>query len=340
MRRVVGRMLHAVVWLVLVIGTLGAVLALLALGTPVPKHITYGVTFSKYHADELGLDWRAAYDAILGDLNVKHVRLVAHWPMVEPKDGTYDFSVIDYQMAAAASHHADVILGVGRRLPSWPECHVPDWAKALDKAHQDQALLDYETAVVNRYKDSPAVKYWQVENEAFIIGYAYTQCGKTDVALLDKEIALVKSLDPTHPVLITDSGELSPWYQAWNRGDIFGTTLYKYMWNPVLGEFTYPLPAWFYRARLTLMRLVTGRDKPAILAELEAEPWLLHPIIETPIATQVERMSIHKFDNILSFAAQSGLATQYLWGVEWWYYLKVKDGHPEFWNHARHIVNP
>ena len=35
-----------------------------------------------------------------------------------------------------AEEGADVIFGVGRRLPRWPECHVPGWA--IDMSWEDQ----------------------------------------------------------------------------------------------------------------------------------------------------------------------------------------------------------
>ncbi len=43
---------------------------------PVPERITYGVSFNTFYAEELGLDPRLVYRAILDDLGVRHLRLV------------------------------------------------------------------------------------------------------------------------------------------------------------------------------------------------------------------------------------------------------------------------
>ena len=87
----------------------------------------YGVSFSRFHTDELGLDWKEVYLAILDDLAVRHFRFSAHWPLTEPEEGKYNFEELDFQMKEAEKRDASVILAVGRRLPGWPECHEPKW---------------------------------------------------------------------------------------------------------------------------------------------------------------------------------------------------------------------
>src|SRR6056297_3249102 len=134
------------------------------------------MSFNTPYARELGLDWRQTYDAILDELQVRHLRLAAHWPMVEPEPGTYNFSELDYQIQRAEEEGASVILAVGRRLPRWPECHIPDWARQLENEQYNAALLQYIETVVERYKDSPAVRWWQVENEPFLEVFAYEHC--------------------------------------------------------------------------------------------------------------------------------------------------------------------
>ena len=116
----------------------------------VPETITYGMSFNTMYATELGLDWKETYDAILGDLGVRHLRLAAHWPMIEPVDGTYNFTELDYQIAEAERVGAEVILGVGRRLPRWPECHEPEWAQQMSIEARNTAQLEYVTKVVER----------------------------------------------------------------------------------------------------------------------------------------------------------------------------------------------
>lgn len=301
-----------------------------------PSKITYGVTFSKLHSEELGLDWKEVFLATLDDLKIRQYRLSAHWDKTEAQKDKFDFSDLDFQMNEAKKRDAKVILAVGRRLPGWPECHDPIWAYNLSKEEKRAELLQYIEAVVNRYKDYPNLMYWQVENEPFLVLYARHSCGDFfDKDFFDKEIALVRSLDPGTPIFLTDSGELSLWYQAYTRADVFGTSIYLYVWNHTLGQIRYPIVPAFFRIKHNIMKLFFS-NKPAIISELSAEPWLLKPIIETPINEQLEQMDTDKFRNMINFASKTGFDTQYLWGVEWWYYMR-ENGHSEFWDIAREI---
>jgi len=189
--------------------------------------------------------------------------------------------------------------------------------------------------VVERYKNSPAVVTWQVENEPFLEVFAFEHCGEHDVALLEKEIALVKKLDPSRPILVTDSGNLGTWRGAYSRGDMFGTSVYVHFWNPELGQFRTVLPPWIYRVKDNLMGVLYG-DKPTVLIELSAEPWLLEPIVQVPLDIQFTRMNLEKFEDILEYAEKTHFEEQYLWGAEWWYWLKLQDK-PEMWNRGQKL---
>lgn len=305
---------------------------------PVPDHISYGMSFNTLYARELGLDWKATYDAILHDLGVRHLRLAAHWPMLEPAKDTYHFEEMDYQVNEAESVGADIIFAVGRRLPRWPECHVPAWAVEQPWDKQKNEIKDYLTTVINRYKDSPAIIYWQVENEPYLSAFAYDHCGPLDEQFLKEEIALVQELDPTHPVLVTDSGNLGTWSGAYQNGEAFGTSVYVYFWNPHLGQFKTVLPPWFYRVKEKVMAYRYGQ-KPTFLIELAAEPWLLEPVTSVPLAVQYTRMNLTKFNTILQYAADTRYDKQYLWGAEWWYWLKLQ-GDSSLWDRGHELFQP
>lgn len=323
-------------WLLLVVLAAVGFFYILAQDTP-PESVSYGVTFSKFRTDELNLPWEETYRAILNDLEVKHLRLVAHWPMVEPQEDQFDFSVLDQQMRLAEAYDAKVVLAIGRRLPSWPECHEPEWVRSLSETEKRSEQLEYMEAVVNRYKDSPALAMWQVENEPFIIGFAYENCGSTDANFLEAEIALVKSLDPVHPVMLTASGELGFWNRTWSRADVFGTTLYRRVWNRDLNTFiTYPTSPAFFRAKKRLTELMEG-ERPVVISELAAEPWPVKAIIETSLEDQLARMDIAFFEDTIRFAYKTGFETQYFWGAEWWYYLKEAHEYPQFWDRAKEL---
>lgn len=295
-----------------------------------PEEIIYGMSFNTPYATELGLEWREVYDAIIDDMGVRHLRLAAHWNLVEEEPGNYNFSAIDYQLTKANEVNADVIMAVGRRLPRWPECHIPKWITTAEWEEQKRAILAYLTETVNRYKGNPSIVYWQVENEPYLEVFAKDYCNELDEDFLIEEIELVRQLDPTRPILVTDSGNLGLWAGAYRNGDAFGTSVYVYFWNPELGQFRTILPPWFYRVKENMIKLLYG-DKPTFLIELSVEPWLLEPVTDVDIETQYSRMDLEKFDEIISYAAATRYQYQYLWGAEWWYWLREK-GHPEMWN--------
>jgi hypothetical protein len=294
-----------------------------------PQDVTYGASFSKLHADELGVPWQETYLAILDDMQVRHLRLSAHWPMIEPDAGQYRFDELDFQMQEARKRGADVVLAVGRRTPGWPECHTPQWAVNLTTQERQEKQLSYMTEVVKRYKDAPNLRYWQVENEPFLY-FAPQYCGEFDEAFFAREVALVRSLDPAHKVLVTDSGELGRWYKAKSYGDVFGTSMYLYVWYEHVGFLRYPILPGFFRMKQYATNLLAGQ-KPSLLIELGAEPWLPKPLKDASLEEQLSRMNATRIQGILSFAKETGFSEQYLWGAEWWYYMK-EQGHPEIWD--------
>lgn len=305
---------------------------------PYPEDIQYGVSFNTLYARELGLEWEEVYTAILDDLQVRHLRLAAHWPMIAPNENEWNFAELDTQVRLAEERGAEIVLAVGRRLPRWPECHIPVWAQEKTWDEQKALLRVYLEQVVNRYKDSPALRYWQVENEPFLTVYAEEQCGNLDKDFLDEEIALVRELDASHPILVTDSGNLGMWYGAYKRGDSFGTSVYVYLWNEATGPLETILPPETYIAKRKFLELVYGK-KESMLIELSAEPWLNVPIVDADIETQLSRMNIEKFEKIIKYAKETRFQKQYLWGAEWWYWLKEVEEHPEFWERAKKLYS-
>jgi len=297
--------------------------------------VTFGVTFSQPFAEEMGLNWREAYLAILDDLGVGKLRLAAYWPKIEPGRGEYSFEDLDWQISEAERRGAEVILAVGRKLPRWPECHVPEWASYLSESEQQERILLMLTEVVNRYKDNKTITAWQVENEPFLKGFG--ECPELDKQFLDKEISLVRELDfrNNRPIIVTASGELSSWIQPALRADILGTTLYRVVWVKGIGYFKYPVPSVFYYKRANLVKRLTGVEK-MIVVELQAEPWSRKALYEISVSEQARSMDLNKFKDIISYTKKTGFDEAYLWGVEWWYQRKAR-GNNAMWSVAKKL---
>ncbi len=303
---------------------------------PTPTHpastITYGVTFTPSHARYLGLDWQALYRSMLDDLGVRNFRLSAPWDEIEPQGGAWNFTDLDWQLDEANRRGATVMLAIGRKLPRWPECRVPQWAATLATGDMEQAILTMLQETVLRYRGHPAVAAWQVENEPY---FTFGHCVKLPKSFYDRELALVRSLDPSRPIIGTDSGELSSWISLAARVDRLGVSMYRITWNPIMGYFSYPLAPSFYSRKISLVRWWTG--KPVMLSELQMEPWLPNQSVLTLPWSELEKsFPIKRFADNLAFAREAGFDTQYLWGVEWWAWAATK-GHPEYWDAARRV---
>lgn len=319
--------------------------------TPARSEITWGYTFSARMADQLGIDWRKAYIDSLEELKPDGVRLVAYWDRIEKEKGIFDFEDVDWQIEETRKRNVQVILTIGQKVPRWPECHIPEWAKQesrmknlelsgksldskfyiLNSSYQKD-LLEYLAIIVKRYQNNSTVAIWQVENEPFLL---FGECPSPDADLLEREIALVKSIDPTRPVLTTDGGEFGDWYRAAKRGDIFGTTLYRKVFSDTFGHFTYPLTPEFYPLKRDVVQTFLGnRAKEFTIIELGLEPWDKKQINELPIPYQLELFSPKDFTENIEYARETKFKTIYVWGVEWWYWMRTQ-GNATFWNLAK-----
>ena len=304
------------------------------LSGPAPREdVALGMTFSSRYATDLGLDWQETYLALLDDIGVRKLRLPVYWDLVESTEGTYDWSILDWQLDEAEKRGATVILTLGQRVPRWPECHIPGWAKAYDEKRK-QALLHFIGKTVERYKDRASVITWQVENEPFLVFFG--DCPAFDAAFLDEEIAFVRKLDPSRPILLTDSGELSLWYQAAKRGDIFGTTLYRHIWKSGFGYVTYPIGPNFFRFKEGMVRAFSKQEN-FIVIELQAEPWANGWVGSVSLEEQFKTMDETKLRENVEYAKRVGFPEIYLWGGEWWYFLKEKRDYPAVWTTGKEL---
>ena len=305
----------------------------LYLGRPAPIiDQAYGVSFSSKQTAELKLNNDETYLAILDDLGVKRLRLAAYWDVIEPAPGQFDFSQIDWQIDEAERRGVNVLLAVGRKLPRWPECFMPEWARYLAPPQQNKHLLKMLGLVVERYRHRSAIVGWQLENEPFV-GW-FGQCPNPSTELLQNELDLVRSLSPK-PVVVTDSGELSTWRRAARFADRFGTTMYRATWNPYYGYGFYPLPAGLYRLKARFWGLSLPQ---VIITELQAEPWPPgKPLAEVSLDEQFRSMDFGRLQKNIAFARSTGFGEVYLWGAEWWYWMK-QHGRPEFWNEAKKLM--
>ncbi len=306
------------------------IFALLFIGRPAEtENISWGITFSSKYAEDLGLDWKETYLAIIEDLGVKKIRIPAYWDLIEPAKDDFNFEDIDWQLEKARENNIEVIMVVGMKVPRWPECHIPQWAKDLDQNDQQEEILKMIEEVVLRYKDHLALNYWQIENEPFL---DFGICPWYDKSFLQKEIDKVRLLDQETPIMITESGELSSWIPAAKIADIVGVTMYRQTWWHRAGGFyfKYPITPVHYYRKAELVRRIY--DKDVICVEFQAEPWGPAPTYVISLEEQEKSMNPDIFIKNIEFAKRTGLEEIYFWGAEWWYWMKTVHDQPEIWD--------
>lgn len=302
------------------------------------KPYLLGTTFIPSYASYLGVDPHETLDAIINDLGVRQFRFTSYWNEIESQQGTYDFSQLDWQMQAAEKAGAKVSLAIGLRQPRWPECHAPDWVDTTQPREQWQPALEkYMTAVIEHYKDSPSLESYQLENEFF---NTFGDCHNFDRARLSDELALVRKLDPDHPVIISRSNNYAGLPIRQPQPDIHGISIYRRVFSPwVRGYATYPFPSWYYAFLAGAQQITTG--KPSVIHELQAEPWPPHgqSIPATSLAEQNKTFNADQLKANVAFAKQTGIRHIDLWGAEYWYYRWKILGDESVWQAAQDIFS-
>jgi hypothetical protein len=302
--------------------------------------LVLGATFIPDYAQSFGLDPKDTLQAMLSDLKLKQVRLVSYWSDIEPTPGHYDFSKLDWQFAMANKYGVKVSLSIGMRQPRWPECHEPSWITINpgNKASWHPQLYKFIEATVNHYKNNPALQDYELENEYFM--KVFGECKDFDRSRLIDEFNLVKAMDSKHHVIVSRSDNWVGIPVGKPTPDEFAISVYKRVWDATFTHryFEYPLPAWFYASLAGSEELLSGKDM--IIHELQAEPWTPKglQITQTSVKEQHKSMDAKRLKARIQYGEATGMRTIDLWGAEWWYYMKVKQGDSSEWNTVKDAV--
>ncbi|MFZ6015061.1 MAG: beta-galactosidase [Patescibacteria group bacterium] len=291
-----------------------------------------GVTFSRPYAEDLGLDADETLAATLDDLQVKNFRIPAYWNLLQPAKDTWNWEWLDRDLDAIAERGGKVTLAVGHKLPRWPECWTPTWARYYDKIELEQAVKDYLSAVVERYKTHPAVISYQVENEP---NFPFGICPEIDKKFIDEEIAFVRDLDETKNIATTDSGELTFWSLG-GKVDKLGVSVYRVVVSP-LGILKYWfIPPQFYLRKGQLTKMLYNTQE-IYISEFQMEPWVKTTIPEASLDEQMKTFNLMQMEDNIQYAKRMGIKRIDFWGVEWWYWMKKTQNDSRYWNLAKEL---
>lgn len=294
--------------------------------------INWGVTFSPVMVRQLGLDVRGAYESTLFALGAKIIRIPVYWEEIEPEQGKYDFSDYDYFVSRAKNADAKLLLVMGRKLPRIPECHMPFWAYYLSEKDQEDAVLAMMKTVVERYRESPNISAWQVENEPFRAYGSDCAEDKISVGHIEKEVALVRSLD-SRSVMLTDSGAQWWWFPSLKYADILGISMNFQSRNGVAKKPYFSFGPGFYAFKAKFFGWWYPQKK-IIVSELEMEPRGFNFLPGLGMEGELRFIDQVEFRRRISYARRAGFETYYFEGVEWWYWLRTAKGSPDLWDQA------
>ncbi len=319
-----------------------------------------GISFSEQQTEYMDLSYQDTYRGLML-LAPSLVRLAAYWDRIEPEPGVFDFTTLDWLLSNTPPG-TRVVLTIGMKAPRWPEFYIPPWleqanempngARVTDDPQLREALPSFVQAVVERYQTSPAVAYWQVENEP--LDPSGPRQWMIDPDVLDQEIALVSRLDDQHrPLLVTTFLSTNPLRQPAATGprlmqrvrtllgaaDIVGLDVYPVREHSILGTtllFRWPAFVWQQRLR-SVQQAGRSAGKPVWVTELQAEPWLL-----TQVVYLQEPPSPQLLPNETEFVAQEiradGFTTALFWGAEYWYMRMVRFDDTSWWTAAQHLL--
>lgn len=293
-----------------------------------------GVSFSQVQAERYGSNWQKNYTELMDDLGFRHIRVAAYWDRLEPKPGIYDFSQTDYMVTEAQKRGAKLTMVIGQKSLRVPECYYPSW---LDKNNSELVhaeSLKMLQAVVEQYKNNPTIEAWQLENEFLLKVFGDCPGQNLNSKALQAEYDLVKRLDNSRPIVITQSNQ-SGFPVRLPYGDMFGFSMYRWVWGPV-GYFRYPQSGIYNWWKAALINYYTGSDIK--IHELQAEAW--GKIGNEHLATNeaFKTMNPQILADNIEYARQTQIRNFDLWGSEWWYHLK-QSGHPQMWNAIKALPN-
>jgi|JI8StandDraft_1071087.scaffolds.fasta_scaffold01118_4 hypothetical protein len=322
------------------VGVLVFFLLMLFAGWPkVTKDINYGITWSIPYAQFLGVDSQDGLEAVLTDMDIKHVRIPAYWPLVEPMPDLLQTDWLVAQLDIVQKHGAKATVVLGARQPRWPECWIPDWALALTEDEQKAAQLVYIDHVFETIKDHPAIGAWQIENEATL--RSFMKCRGNDNAFVKQELNHIRNLEQKRPnprpIVTTESGELTSWLTFAAHTDRIGFSTYRVVRRSSGGVFRYSLiPPWFYSRKALLVSWIL---KETYVSEFQMEPWATTDIRNATQEDNDQTFSVADVEKHFDFAERMNYQQIDLWGAEWWYWMKTQQGNDGYWNAIKTRVN-
>ena len=101
-----------------------------------------------------------------------------------------------------------------------------------------------------------------------------------------------------------------------------------------MGHWRYPIGPNFFKVKQLIIKIFAHQNN-AIVIELQGEPWVEGWTTSAPVETQLASMNAATLVDNVAFAKKTGMKEIYVWGVEWWYWMKTTQNNPTLWNAAK-----
>jgi hypothetical protein len=316
---------------------------------------SFGTTFSQLQCWYLGLDYQETFREIC-QLGFKRVRLCSYWHEIQPKERTFDYSALDWLLDECDRHNIEVVLTVGMKAPRYPEFHFPDWFRDRYDTQTTRKPLDANPAiadhtlyfidrVVRHTRSSPAIKYWQVENEPFT-RLEITKGRSISPQFVQKEVELVRSRSlPRQKILLTNAitlpdGQLTEDEHAFEASlklaDAVGFNVYTKVPQSTTQAYLEAQPSYWTKLKAWQTEL-QRQGKEAWIAEAQAEPWEPNELV--PVAhVDYPSSSPAQAASIVDSAQAIGFNPILLWGCEYWYW-NYKQGRNQWWQGMQQLIS-
>jgi len=311
---------------------------------PPPPPPLVGFSYSPIISTFLNRDPNADLFTLLTRTNPDLVRLPVYWDLTERSPGILDFTVTDELLGVVADHNrvssrpTRVILTIGARNFLFPELHSPAWAgprqqPELGLAQEGSDYRAYFDATLVRYRASPLLYAWQIENEPY--DYVVNELTGGDQIAPEQmawEISEAHRLDSSHRAVTTTFdgwNVMVDWLQtnlvavldglrgypsghpavALQSGDALGLDVYVDGPSTPFRFATVALrTSWKAEAIRYWSELAKSQGKQAWLTEMQAQPWASDP---GDFTTDELLVTARIYRN-------TPLQVVLLWGVETW----------------------
>jgi hypothetical protein len=311
-----------------------------------------GITFRPLQAQAFGLEIRPTLSKLL-EYPIQMVRLGAYWSKIEPNEGVFETSELDWQIDAVERAGAKIILCVGAlKTFGFPEYFIPQ--HYMPKPFADGTLItpttqpglldaakNFVSMIVSRYKERGSIVAWQLENEP-ADPLTFAHYWRISTEFVKQELDALRASDPIKPVMINGgfipslSVRIAKAWQTRDQGD--SLALAKEM-SDIIGVDYYPRFAissiaskniyidstgmpWGQGNRNDLTKWAQSHGQKFMVTESQSEPWELTIIPPSPhhyaLYSCTPQNLIENYNTWASCAECQPLYSYLFWGAEYW----------------------